>query len=259
MTTNLDARLQAPTLSPVLSIFRIVFGLLFTLHGTMKLFGWPLGTSIPVGTWPQWWAGLIGVRCRPADIGRIVHPHRGFHRIGSYGGGALEAPSQASGPSAVRLRGERRRAGDPVLLRLPAVGSPPAPAPFRWMPGDAARWRLPPLAEVSAACGAEGKIQVVHYARPDAVRLPRSARPPKSPRTKSIMKKPGSPPVGRRRRRTGTGGDGRPQRRRLPRSPQGHLRHERPESRPPSTPATRSAMTSSRDGRQLIIGKPQVG
>jgi putative oxidoreductase len=58
MTTNLDARLASYS-SPVLSIFRIVFGLLFTLHGTMKLFGWPLGTSVPVGTWPAWWAGLI--------------------------------------------------------------------------------------------------------------------------------------------------------------------------------------------------------
>ena len=58
MTTNLDARLSS--YSPlVLSLFRIVFGLLFTLHGTMKLFGWPLGTSVPVGTWPLWWAGLI--------------------------------------------------------------------------------------------------------------------------------------------------------------------------------------------------------
>ena len=58
MTTNLDARLASYS-SPILSIFRIVFGLLFTLHGTMKLFGWPLGTSVPVGTWPAWWAGLI--------------------------------------------------------------------------------------------------------------------------------------------------------------------------------------------------------
>lgn len=58
MTTNLDTRL-ASYQSPVLSIFRIVFGLMFTLHGTIKLFGWPLGTSIPVGTWPAWWAGLI--------------------------------------------------------------------------------------------------------------------------------------------------------------------------------------------------------
>ena len=60
MTTNLDARLASYS-SPILSIFRIVFGLLFTLHGTMKLFGWPLGTSVPVGSWPAWWAGLIEV------------------------------------------------------------------------------------------------------------------------------------------------------------------------------------------------------
>lgn len=45
--------------SPVLSAFRIVFGLLFTLHGSMKLFGWPLGPAVPMGTWPFWWAGLI--------------------------------------------------------------------------------------------------------------------------------------------------------------------------------------------------------
>jgi putative oxidoreductase len=58
MTRSLDARLS--THSPTaLSIFRIIFGLLFMLHGSMKLFGWPLGTSIPVGTWPVWWAGLI--------------------------------------------------------------------------------------------------------------------------------------------------------------------------------------------------------
>ena len=45
--------------SPVLSIFRIIFGLLFTLHGAMKVFGWPLGAAVPVGTWPFWWAGII--------------------------------------------------------------------------------------------------------------------------------------------------------------------------------------------------------
>ena len=45
--------------SPVLSIFRIIFGLLFTVHGTMKVFGWPHGAAIPVGTWPGWWAGII--------------------------------------------------------------------------------------------------------------------------------------------------------------------------------------------------------
>ena len=58
MTTNLDARLSSYS-SPVLSAFRIMFGLLFTLHGSTKLFGWPLGTSVPVCTWPAWWAGLI--------------------------------------------------------------------------------------------------------------------------------------------------------------------------------------------------------
>ena len=58
MTTNFDTRLASFS-SPVLSIFRIIFGLLYTLHGSMKLFAWPLGTKVPVGTWPFWWAGLI--------------------------------------------------------------------------------------------------------------------------------------------------------------------------------------------------------
>jgi putative oxidoreductase len=58
MTTRLDTRLASYS-SPALSAFRIIFGLLYTLHGSMKLFGWPLGASIPVGTWPLWWAGLI--------------------------------------------------------------------------------------------------------------------------------------------------------------------------------------------------------
>jgi putative oxidoreductase len=58
MTANVDARLASYS-SPVLSIFRIIFGLLFTLHGSMKLFGWPLGEAIPAGTWPGWFAGII--------------------------------------------------------------------------------------------------------------------------------------------------------------------------------------------------------
>ena len=44
MTQKLDARLAGVS-SPVLSIFRVVLGLLFALHGTMKLFGWPLGEA----------------------------------------------------------------------------------------------------------------------------------------------------------------------------------------------------------------------
>lgn len=58
MTTNFDTRLASYS-SPVLSIFRIIFGLLFTLHGSMKLFGWPLGEAVPTGTWPFFFAGVI--------------------------------------------------------------------------------------------------------------------------------------------------------------------------------------------------------
>jgi putative oxidoreductase len=60
MTQNLNARLN-PQAPAALSVFRIVVGLLFFLHGTSKLFGWPGGPQVPVGTWPFWWAGLIEV------------------------------------------------------------------------------------------------------------------------------------------------------------------------------------------------------
>lgn len=58
---NLDTKLTqfAPV---VLSIFRIVFGLLFTLHGTQKLLGFPTATesgTVPMGTWPYWYAGVL--------------------------------------------------------------------------------------------------------------------------------------------------------------------------------------------------------
>jgi putative oxidoreductase len=67
---NLDAKLTS--FSPyVLSIFRIVFGLLYTTHATQKLFAWPVGTpaedgtltgpAIPIGTWPYWWGGLVEI------------------------------------------------------------------------------------------------------------------------------------------------------------------------------------------------------
>ncbi|MED5816202.1 DoxX family protein [Mycolicibacterium sp. 050232] len=62
MTTNLDTRLGS--LSPaVISLFRVVFGFLFTIHGTSKLFAWPVGSggggAVPVGTWPYWYAGVL--------------------------------------------------------------------------------------------------------------------------------------------------------------------------------------------------------
>ena len=83
MTTNLDARLASYS-SPVLSLFRIVFGLLFTLHGTQKLFDWPVAvTDADRG---RSLAGLVGrfdrVRLRLADHLRGFHPHRGFIAAG---------------------------------------------------------------------------------------------------------------------------------------------------------------------------------
>ena len=43
----------------MLSIFRIVVGLLFVCHGLSKMFGWPGGPSVEAFSWPFWWAGLI--------------------------------------------------------------------------------------------------------------------------------------------------------------------------------------------------------
>jgi putative oxidoreductase len=53
---------------PVVSLFRIVVGLLFVCHGAASLFGilgGAFGThrAVPVGTWPGWWAALIQLVC----------------------------------------------------------------------------------------------------------------------------------------------------------------------------------------------------
>ena len=60
MTPSPERRLDryAPA---ALALFRIIIGFLFALHGTAKLFGWPVtkGGAVPVGTWPYWWAGVI--------------------------------------------------------------------------------------------------------------------------------------------------------------------------------------------------------
>jgi putative oxidoreductase len=60
MTQNLDARLN-PYSPAVLSLFRVVFGILFALHGSAILFAWPIaiGPTAPAGAWPLWWAGII--------------------------------------------------------------------------------------------------------------------------------------------------------------------------------------------------------
>ncbi|RLV64309.1 integral membrane protein [Streptomyces sp. CBMAI 2042] len=47
---------------PVLSLFRIVIGLLFACHGAVTLFGvlgGPHGQAPAAGQWPGWWAAVI--------------------------------------------------------------------------------------------------------------------------------------------------------------------------------------------------------
>lgn len=53
---------------PVWSLYRIVVGFLFTCHGAatvLGVFGGHRGSgeAIPIGTWPNWWAGLIQLVC----------------------------------------------------------------------------------------------------------------------------------------------------------------------------------------------------
>jgi putative oxidoreductase len=59
--TSQSARLDSYS-SAVLSLFRVVIGFLFALHGTIGLFAWPvrmgMGTA-PFGAWPDWWSAAI--------------------------------------------------------------------------------------------------------------------------------------------------------------------------------------------------------
>jgi putative oxidoreductase len=62
MAQNLEARLNAYW--PIaLSVFRVMFGLLFLCHGLAALIGWPAHDSAhypaPVGQWPGYYAGWI--------------------------------------------------------------------------------------------------------------------------------------------------------------------------------------------------------
>lgn len=57
---NLNHRLAGHS-PAVLSLFRLVYGFLFALHGSIILFGWPLAFAHHTGfaEWPGWYAGLI--------------------------------------------------------------------------------------------------------------------------------------------------------------------------------------------------------
>jgi putative oxidoreductase len=60
MGTNFTKRLDryAPA---VLSMFRLVYGLLFAAYGSSILFSWPVRQPhvVAFGAWPGWYAGLI--------------------------------------------------------------------------------------------------------------------------------------------------------------------------------------------------------
>jgi putative oxidoreductase len=58
MTHNLEARLNSYW-PMALSVFRVVFGLLFLCHGLSTLIGWPAPAKAPVGEWPEYYAGWI--------------------------------------------------------------------------------------------------------------------------------------------------------------------------------------------------------
>ena len=62
MSTNtlIEERLTSST-DTALGAFRIIVALLFMMHGTMKLFGWPGGTAADFGAWPAWWAGALEI------------------------------------------------------------------------------------------------------------------------------------------------------------------------------------------------------
>lgn len=60
VTDNLNQRIAG--FSPaVLSLFRLVYGILFAGYGSMILFGWPVssGHHVGVAEWPGWYAGVI--------------------------------------------------------------------------------------------------------------------------------------------------------------------------------------------------------
>ena len=59
MAQNLEVRLNS-YLPIVLSVFRVIFGLLFLSHGLSGVIGWPAaGHVAPVGQWPDFYAAWI--------------------------------------------------------------------------------------------------------------------------------------------------------------------------------------------------------
>jgi len=58
------AQFQDPLTAKVptaLGVFRILVGLMYAMHGTVKLFGFPSGSTVTFGVWPSWWAAVLEV------------------------------------------------------------------------------------------------------------------------------------------------------------------------------------------------------
>jgi putative oxidoreductase len=107
MARNLEARLNS--YQPIaLAVFRVIFGLLFLCEGLSKLIGWPAPHTVPVGEWPNYYAGWIelvtsvliiaGLLIRPAAFiacGEMavayftVHLPHGFFPIINHGEAAV--------------------------------------------------------------------------------------------------------------------------------------------------------------------------
>lgn len=107
MIRRLEARLNS--YYPIaLAVFRVVFGLLFLCGGLAKVIGWPAPFTVPVGEWPEYYAGWIeaitgvlitlGLFTRPAAFvacGEMavayftVHLPHGFFPITNHGEAAV--------------------------------------------------------------------------------------------------------------------------------------------------------------------------
>src|SRR6202012_3669292 len=75
MAQSLEVRLNSywPT---ALSVFRVMFGLLFLSHGLSGLIGWPAADHVaPVGQWPDYSANWIeAVPGSPVPLGLFPRP-----------------------------------------------------------------------------------------------------------------------------------------------------------------------------------------
>ena len=137
---------------PVLSLFRVVVGVLFLCHGAASIFGVfggnrGSGEAIPLGTWPGWWAALIQLVCgvlvlvglltRPAALlasGSMAYAyfvvHQPQHLLPLENGGELAALFCWSF-LLVAVLGPGNWARDALLSRrraAPAQPAPPSPA-----------------------------------------------------------------------------------------------------------------------------------